>query len=114
MEHVADYLLKSVTQYFNTLRQLGYSKYDNVHKLIIFLYIEEMLSGPMSLFITEEDYNTITKCMYCMFGTSCLLPYPEYLNNIPPVRDVFDNKFRITEDDILRYTQDSDMRVVAK
>jgi hypothetical protein len=31
--------------------------------------------------ITEDDYREIEKALYKIFGTSCLVPFPNYCNN---------------------------------
>lgn len=100
--------------YFNSLTQFGYRKDSDVTKLIVYIFISEILTGDMREFITEKDYRIIEKALYCLYGSSCLLPYPKYINE--------DNLFghnvlnkplipRITEDSILRLTEDSKFRI---
>ena len=74
-------VFKSVSIYFNTLTQLGYKKQTDVEKLLVYNFIEEMLTGEMRYFITEEDYRKIEQALSCLYGSSCLLPYPQYAND---------------------------------
>lgn len=69
-----------------------------------------MLYSPMSQFITEEDYNTITGALYCIYGT-CLIPYPDYKKAVTKTTGRLPDEFRITEDAILRQTEDNSLRV---
>lgn len=67
----------SVDRYFSVLTHSGYKSYAEVYNLIILTFIEEMLCGPMSEFITEEDYKYITGSLQCLYG-SCMIPFPDY------------------------------------
>ena len=111
-------VFKSVSIYFNTLIQLGYKKQTDVDKLLVYNFIEEMLTGEMRYFITEEDYRKIEQALSCLYGSSCLLPYPQYANDdylfghvesgglISP-RITEDSNIRFTEDDRVRFKADS-------
>ena len=65
----------ALNRYFYTLSNAGYKSYNDVDKLLILLFIEEILCGPMLEFITEEDYKLICSSMVCLQG-SCMIPYP--------------------------------------
>lgn len=72
--------LHSLDSYFNTLSQFGYKKQSDLDKLIILLFIEELLTEERVL-ITEEDYRDIDNALNCLYGSSCLIPYPLYIND---------------------------------
>lgn len=113
MEQVTKISEKAVGKYFSTLSKLGNKKYSDVNKLLALLFIEELLDSQDYLFyINEEDYRVITNALYCLYGKGCMIDFPTY--------DVFDSivhatsitsKSRITEDSILRNTQDLQMRI---
>lgn len=103
----------SISHYFETLRHTGYKPYSEVYNLLAYMFIEEILTGPMSFFITEEDYNIINKALYCLYG-SCLIPYPTYLKGIEAIRKNASYRYRITEDSILRKTEDLFLRLESK
>lgn len=67
----------SLGRYFSTLSYTGYKSYNKVYSLLIMIFIEELLCGPMSEFITEEDYSTISNGVNCLYG-DCMIPYPTY------------------------------------
>jgi hypothetical protein len=114
MEQVTKISEKAVGKYFNILSKSGYKKYNDVNKLLVLLFIEELLDSQDFLFyIDEKDYRTITNALYCLYGKSCMIDFPTYA--------VFDSivhstkstsKPRITEDSILRSTQDIKIRIV--
>lgn len=71
----------SIVRYFSTLSNLGYISYDDVNSLLFLTAIQEFIYKDFRGFINENDYREIEKALYKVFGTSCLVPYPEYCNN---------------------------------
>jgi hypothetical protein len=71
----------SITSYFNNLKNLGYTNYNDVFNLLFLIAIQEFIYNDFRGLITEEDYRLIEKALYKIFGTSCLVPYPNYCNN---------------------------------
>lgn len=105
-------VFNAITRYFHTLHNLGYKKDRDVNNLLIYIYIEELLYGRMSEYVTEKDYNNINKVLYCLYGTSCMFPYPDYrkvaVDNISPG---LYNKYRVAENGILRSTEFDSIRI---
>lgn len=106
----------SINTYFDSLALFGYRKQSDVNKLLALIFIEEILTEEMRFFITEEDYRLIERALYCLYGSSCLIPYPEYIN----IDYLFGRKnfknivTRLTEDDNLRSTEDDMLRLLIK
>lgn len=75
MDNIVYEALKS---YFNTLSVLGYESYEEVYKLIYLISILDFTYNDFKGYITEEDYRIIQDSLYCIFGTSCLIPYPQF------------------------------------
>ena len=80
MDAVNSYLANSVDSYFSALTKLGYISYGEVNKLLAALFIAELLEATQEV-ITEEDYRSIGEAWACLFGSNCLLPYPEFKKN---------------------------------
>lgn len=100
-------VFNSVNSYFNALTQFGYKKQDDVNRLLIYNFIGEMLTGEMRFFITEADYRLIEQALSCLYGSSCLIPYPQYAND--------DYLFGHLESGgliIPRITEDSNIRLI--
>ena len=113
---ITNQVAASLGYYFNALTQFGYKKQGDVNRLLVYSFIEEMLTGEMRYHITEKDYRTIEQALSCLYGSSCLIPYPQHANE--------DSLFgrmesailivpRITEDDNIRFTEDDRMRFKA-
>ena len=106
-----------VSNYFQALSTFGYKGYKEVNKLLVLLFIEDLLRSSFSLYIDEEDYKTITNVLYCLFGSTCLIPYPEFAVNTSLVQALNNDILRfsedeLSEDDILRFSEDELLRLV--
>jgi len=105
----------SIASYFNALKNFGYKKYSDVNKLLAYIFISEVLTGDMRIYITEEDYNSINKALRCLYGTSCLIPYPKLKCNNDTIHSIFINPFRlgvrITQDGNIRFTEGSSIKI---
>lgn len=95
----------AVCKYFHTLSNLGYKKNTEVNKLLVYLFLEEILFGVWSCFVTDSDYKDLDKALYCLYGTSCMMPYPEYKIAYTDVTKSMPNRYRISEDEIMRVTE---------
>lgn len=103
-----------VSNYFQALSTFGYKGYKEVNKLLVLLFIEDLLRGSFSLYIDEDDYKVITNVLYCLFGSTCLIPYPEFAVSTSLVQTLKGITPRITESDILRLSEDELLRLVNK
>lgn len=74
-------LYESTLRYFTTLSNYGYKCTTDVKKLILFAFIQELVTTT-SISINEEDYRHLERALYCLYGTSCLIPFPNYCENL--------------------------------
>ena len=114
MDNITAISSEAFERYFNTLSKLGYKSYSDVNKLLVLSIIEDILSGELSFFVTEEDYRSITNAIYCIMGNNCLIDLPSYDTWDSAIHE---NKnrgsYRLTEGDVLRITEDSIFRIEA-
>lgn len=103
---------EALIKYFESLTHIGYKSYSEVYQLLSFLFIEEILCGPMAEFITDNDYKDITNAVYCLYGSNCMISYPSYLEGRTRINTKVLDSYRITETDILR-NSDSHLRTLA-
>lgn len=101
-------------EYFNILSQTGYYNYNSVYKILVFLFIDDILNTEMNTFITEEDYKLMTDILTCLYDSECLIPYPEFKELTTTLSSVLGSSsiYRITEDSNTRITEDSFFRDV--
>ena len=74
-------LNESLTRYFKVLSKLGYMSYSEIGKLLVLIFIYDLLENDCKSFITEEEYRILDNALYCLYGSTCLIPYPEYISN---------------------------------
>jgi len=72
-------LFNSLSKYFNHLQNTGYFSQKNVNKLLAFSLIEEFLHDCQG-YLDSGDYLDINKALSCLYGSTCLIPYPNYYN----------------------------------
>ena len=110
MDKLTELGFTGLQNYFHALSVFGYKSYKEVGKLVVLLFIEELLNGNLSSYVTDDDYRTLTNVLYGLFGTTCLIPYPEFKCNVS-LNQSLNILPRISEDDILRYDEDGIIRL---
>ena len=109
MEELKTLAQCATERYFNVLQQTGYINDSDVNKLLLLLFLNDFLNG-YSYYITDEDYAKINSIIRCLSNTTCLVPYMEY-KEIMKGRPS-QGTYRITTEDVLRDTQDYNLRLV--
>lgn len=69
----------ALSRYYHTLEVKGYLSDINVNKLLILCFYKDFIFDDYRGLISKDDYVKIEKALYCLFGTTCLIPYPDYL-----------------------------------
>ena len=113
--------LGQILKYYDTLEQTGYVKHDISRRFLIYLFLIDFLDWTYD-FITDKDYNVINNALNVLFSTgNCLLPYMVFCANRAQIGKAKVGRahymglthFRITENSILRITQDNRNRLEA-
>lgn len=106
---------KSLQNYYNILRNVGSYDYNNVYKLLILVFITELLNEESKGYITEEDFRLLTQIIICLSKGTCIIPYTLQSKHVEPLYHfVEDMPTRQTEDIIIRVDQDGILRVMDK
>ena len=69
----------ALTGYYNTLSKVGYYKYDTVFSLLLLSFYRDFVFHDYRGILSREDYAEIERALNCLYGTDCLIPYPDYL-----------------------------------
>lgn len=72
-------LYDSLCRYFATLARVGNVSYNSVAKLLVFIFYKHFIYEDYRGNLSKKDYSTIEKALDCLFGSTCLIPYPNYL-----------------------------------
>lgn len=110
MQALNNELLNSLNIYFCSLSKFGYMNYSDVNKLIVVLFMGEILEGLFDNLIEEDDYKSITNAINCLLGTSCIIPYPKLNKGVRLGASLGTLFPRITEYCSFRETEIEDLR----
>ena len=72
-------LYNSLCRYFNALSKLGNMSYSQVDKLLVLIFYKHFVYEDYRGYLSKEDYRSIEMALDCLFGSTCLIPYPDYL-----------------------------------
>lgn len=78
MVEITNISYDALRKYFNFLSFFGYRNYEDVHRLLILLFINSIFTGECSEYVTEEDYRVIMNMVYLLTGKTCLISYMEF------------------------------------
>lgn len=109
-EKITQQALDALNEYFTILSQTGYIEYNKVKGILGLLLVDSFLNTELNTYVTEEDYNIMVKFLHCIYGKNCLIPYPQFLKEIPQLGTLLPGlggirPYRGTEDEILRLTE---------
>lgn len=73
-----EFFYNSLCSYYHSLSVSGYRRQDDVDKLLILLFYYHLLYQDFRGYITKDDYRDIELALNCLYGSSCLISYPEF------------------------------------
>lgn len=73
-----EFVYNALCHYFTALGKIGYYKQEDINKLLVLIYLSTLLSDDYRGYVSDEDYAAIERALNCLYGTSCLIPYPEF------------------------------------
>ena len=72
-------LYSSLSRYFSALEVKGYMPYSQMEKLMILCFYRDFVFSDYRGILSKNDYLLIERALDCLYGSSCLIPYPDYL-----------------------------------
>ena len=72
-------IFNAITQYYAALCKLGYYSYNEVFKLLVLCFYRDYVFNDYRGVLSRKDYHVIERALNCLFGSTCLIPYPDYL-----------------------------------
>nr|DAH00556.1 MAG TPA: hypothetical protein [Crassvirales sp.] len=74
-----DILYEALTKYYHALEVKGYMSKAHSEKLLVMAFYRDFMFNDYRALLSKRDYCLIEKALDCIYGTSCLIPYPDYL-----------------------------------
>ena len=65
--------------YYNVLEKLGYISYPQSQKLLLLCFYRDFVFHDYKGLLNKKDYYLIERALDCLWGSTCLIPYPDYL-----------------------------------
>ena len=72
-------LYNSLSSYFHALEYKGYMPYPQMQKLLVLIFYRDFVYNDYRGLISKGDYLMIERALDCLYGSTCLIPYPDYL-----------------------------------
>lgn len=72
-------LYEALTKYYHALEVKGYMPNTHSFKLLALIFYRDFVYHDYRGLLSKEDYRLIERALDCIYGTSCLIPYPDYL-----------------------------------
>lgn len=72
-------LFEALSKYYHALEKKGYMSKSHSNKLLILGFYRDFVYNDYKGLLSKEDYCLIERALDCIYGTSCLIPYPDYL-----------------------------------
>ena len=73
------FIFGAYRRYYNTLSNTGYMPDKEVWKLLVLSFYRDYLYGDYRGIVSKDDYHLIERALNCLYGSNCLIPYPDYL-----------------------------------
>ena len=72
-------IYNAFSSYYNVLEKLGYISYPQSQKLLLLCFYRDFVFHDYRGLLNKEDYYLIERALDCLWGSTCLIPYPDYL-----------------------------------
>lgn len=76
---MGDILFEALSKYYHALEVKGYMSKAHSEKLLVMAFYWDFMYNDYRALLSEKDYRLIERALDCIYGTSCLIPYPDYL-----------------------------------
>ena len=116
-------ILNALTQYYTILQKRGYHNIKDALRILILCFYRDFVFNDYRGLITKEDYSLIERALNCLFGSTCLIPYPDYLKmgklHLGEMTELAQRVKTIEETKVLKLfdadnTADSDVLIIAE
>jgi len=72
-------IYNALSSYYHALEWMGYMSNAQAKKLLLLIFYRDFVYHDYRGLLSREDYLLIERALDCLWGSSCLIPYPDYL-----------------------------------
>ena len=69
----------ALSKYYHALELKGYMPDIQAKKLLVLSFYRDFVYGDYRGLLSKDDYLMIERALDCLYGSTCLIPYPDYL-----------------------------------
>ena len=72
-------LYDALSSYYHALELKGYMSHSHAQKLLLLIFYRDFTLKDYRGLLSKDDYHLIERALDCLWGSTCLIPYPDYL-----------------------------------
>ena len=103
-------IYEALTKYYHTLENTGYLSSSHSFKLLVLCFYRDFVYHDYRGKLSKSDYCLIEKALDCIYGTSCLIPYPDYLKmgklNLGAITEIAQRMKNLEDVEVVKVTAD--------
>lgn len=107
---MGEILYEALSKYYHALELKGYMSKAHSNKLLILAFFWDFTYNDYRGILSKEDYCLIEKALDCIYGTSCLIPYPDYLKmgklHLGEITEMAQRVKTLEDTDVVKVMQD--------
>ena len=105
--------LDSINRYYQVLKRTGFIGDQEIYKLFILSFLDDLFKEDFSWYITEGNYELMDKIITYLSKSSCIIPYTKIALHIEPVKNFLeDAPTRVSENNVIRLAEVDVLRLV--
>ena len=70
---------QALSTYYHALGKTGYMSGSKARKLLMLSFYRDFVFSDYRGILSRNDYLLIERALDCLYGSTCLIPYPDYL-----------------------------------
>ena len=105
--------LDSINRYHQVLKRTGFISDQEVYKLFILSFLDDLFKESFSWYITEENYELMDKIITYLSKNSCIIPYTKAASHTEPIKNFLEDiPIRVSENNVIRLAKIDVLRLV--
>ena len=105
--------LDSINRYHRILKRTGFIGDQEIYKLFILSFLDDLFKEDFSWYITEENYKLMDNLITCLSKKSCIIPYIKEASHTEPIKNFLEDvPTRISENNVIRLAEVDILRLV--
>ena len=98
--------LDSINRYHQVLKRTGFIGDQEVYKLFILSFLDDLFKEDFSWYITEENYELMDKIITYLSKNSCIISYTKVASHTKPIKNFLENiPTRVSENNVIRLVE---------